>query len=284
MRGTHTPKERHTQTEKCQWTHRNSQRKTYSESHTHMETHTLRYKQTQTLRMRHIEPHERHIDRCKKKHTHWETDNHTQRERSIHWERGTHNEIETHTQRNSQTLRERHKHTERHTHTEKDTTHTHTNTQTHTQWYIQTHTVRKTHTLRDTHIALISHASKIVLKIFQARLQEYVNHELPDVQAGFRKGRGTRDQNANIRLIIKKQENSRKKKTSNSALLTVPKTLCGSQLTVENSSRWEYQTNWPASWEIYMQVSNQQVELHMEYTDSKEGKDYIKAVYCHPII
>ena len=76
----------------------------------------------------------------------------------------------------------------------------------------------------------------------------------------------------------------KKKKTSNSALLTVPKTLCGSQLTVENSSRWEYQTNWPASWEIYMQVSNQQVELHMEYTDSKEGKDYIKAVYCHPII
>ena len=73
-------------------------------------------------------------------------------------------------------------------------------------------------------------------------------------------------------------------KQSNSTLLTVPKTLCGSQLTVENSSRWEYQTNWPASWEIYMQVSNQQVELHMEYTDSKEGKDYIKAVYCHPII
>ena len=104
--------------------------------------------------------------------------------------------------------------------------------------------MRETHTLRDTHIALISHASKIVLKIFQARLQEYVNHELPDVQAGFRKGRGTRDQNANIRLIIKKQENSRKKKKkSNSALLTVPKTLCGSQLTVENSSRWEYQTN-----------------------------------------
>ena len=75
-----------------------------------------------------------------------------------------------------------------------------------------------------------------------------------------------------------------KKKKSKSALLTVPKTLCGSQLTVENYSRWENQTNWPASWEICMQVSNQQVELHMEYTDSKEGKDYIKAVYCHPVI
>ena len=53
-------------------------------------------------------------------------------------------------------------------------------------------------------IALISHASKVMLKILQARLQQYMNHELPDVQAGFRKGRGTRDQIANIRWIIKK--------------------------------------------------------------------------------
>ena len=53
-------------------------------------------------------------------------------------------------------------------------------------------------------IALISHASKAMLKILQARLQQYVNHELPDVQAGFRKGRGTRDQIANIRWIIEK--------------------------------------------------------------------------------
>ena len=53
-------------------------------------------------------------------------------------------------------------------------------------------------------IALISHTSKVMLKIFQARLQQYVNHELPDVQTGFRKGRGTRDQIANIRWIIKK--------------------------------------------------------------------------------
>ena len=51
-------------------------------------------------------------------------------------------------------------------------------------------------------IALISHASKVMLKILQARLQQYVNHELPDVQAGFRKGRGTRDQIANIHWII----------------------------------------------------------------------------------
>ena len=53
-------------------------------------------------------------------------------------------------------------------------------------------------------IALISHASKVLLKILQARLQQYVNCELPDVQAGFRKGRGTRDQIANIHWIIKK--------------------------------------------------------------------------------
>ena len=53
-------------------------------------------------------------------------------------------------------------------------------------------------------IALISHASKVILKILQARLQQYVKHELPDVQAGFRKGRRTRDQIANIRWIIKK--------------------------------------------------------------------------------
>ena len=53
-------------------------------------------------------------------------------------------------------------------------------------------------------IALISHASKVMLKILQARLQQYVNHDLPDVQAGFRKGRGTRDQIANIRWIMEK--------------------------------------------------------------------------------
>ena len=72
-------------------------------------------------------------------------------------------------------------------------------------------------------IVLISHTSKVMLKILQARLQQYVNHELPDVQAGFRKGRGTIDQIANIRWIIKKQESS--KKTSISALLTMPKLL-----------------------------------------------------------
>ena len=59
-------------------------------------------------------------------------------------------------------------------------------------------------------IALISHASKVMLKILQARLQQYVNHELPDVQTGFRKGRGTRDQIANIFWIIKKAKEFQK--------------------------------------------------------------------------
>ena len=90
-------------------------------------------------------------------------------------------------------------------------------------------------------IALISHASKVMLKILQARLQQYMNHELPDVQDGFRKGRGTRDQIANICWIIKK---AREFQTSTSALLTMPKPLtvwittnCGKFL-----KRWEYQT------------------------------------------
>ena len=60
-------------------------------------------------------------------------------------------------------------------------------------------------------ITLISHASKVMLKILQARLQQYVNHELPDVQDGFRKGKGTRDQIANICWIIEKVREFQKK-------------------------------------------------------------------------
>ena len=70
-------------------------------------------------------------------------------------------------------------------------------------------------------IALISHASKVMLKILQARLQQYVNHELSDVQTGFRKGRGTRDQIANICWIMEKAKEFQKK-ISISALLTMP--------------------------------------------------------------
>ena len=112
--------------------------------------------------------------------------------------------------------------------------------------------------------ALVSHASKVMLKILQARLQQYVNWELPDVQAGFRKGRGTKDQIANIHWVIEKEESSNK--TSTFALFSMPKSLtvwiitnCGKLF-----KRWEYQTTWPASWEICMQVKKQQLELDME--------------------
>ena len=69
----------------------------------------------------------------------------------------------------------------------------------------------------------LKHAGKVMLKILQARLQQYMNRELPDVQAGFRKGRGTRDQIANIRWIMEKVREFQK--TSISALLTMPKPL-----------------------------------------------------------
>ena len=128
-------------------------------------------------------------------------------------------------------------------------------------------------------IALISHASKIMLKILQASLQHYVNCKLPGVQAGFRKGRGTRDQIANICW----QENSRKTSTSASLpmlqILTVwITTNCGIFL-----KRWKHQATLPASWETYMQVKKQQLEPDMEQqTGSKLTKEYTKAVYWHP--
>ena len=80
------------------------------------------------------------------------------------------------------------------------------------------------------------------MKILQARLQQYVNHKCPDVQAGFRKGRRTRDQIANICWIIEKQESSRK--TSISALLTMPKplTVWITMNCRKFQKRWEYQT------------------------------------------
>ena len=85
-------------------------------------------------------------------------------------------------------------------------------------------------------IALISHAREVMLKILQARLQQYVNCELPDLQAGFRKGRGTRDQIANICWIIEKA--SEFQKNIYFCLIDYTKAFdCGSQQTVENSER-----------------------------------------------
>ena len=132
-------------------------------------------------------------------------------------------------------------------------------------------------------IALISHASKIKLKILQARLQQYVNFELPDVQAGFRKGRGTRDQIANIRCIMEKAKEFQK--NIYFCFIDYAKAFdCVDHNKLWNIlERWEYQTTWPASWEICMRIKNQQLELDMEQqTGSKSGKEYVKTVYCHP--
>ena len=122
-----------------------------------------------------------------------------------------------------------------------------------------------------------------MLKILQARLQQYVNYELPDVQAGSRKGRRTEINMPTSVGSSKKQDGSRK--VSTSASLTTPKPLtvwitrnCG-----KFWKRWECQTTWPVSWEICMQVRKQQLEPDMEQqTGSKLGKEYVKAVYCHP--
>ena len=117
-----------------------------------------------------------------------------------------------------------------------------------------------------------------MLKILQARLQQYTNWELPDLEKA---------EEPDIKLStsipsLEKQESSRK--TSTSALLTMLKPLivwitinCGKFF-----KRWEYQITLPPSWEICMQIKKQQLEPDMEqWTGSKLGKEYVKAVYCH---
>ena len=129
-------------------------------------------------------------------------------------------------------------------------------------------------------IALISHASKVMLKILQGRLQQYVNFQMFKLVL-------EKAEEPEIKLPTsigssKKQESSRKTSTS---ALTMPKLLtvwittnCGKFF-----KRWENQITLPASWEICMQVKKQQLELDMEQQiDFKSGKEYIKAVYCHP--
>ena len=118
-------------------------------------------------------------------------------------------------------------------------------------------------------IVLISHGSKVMLKIRQARLQQYMNRE-PEIKWPGSTG------------SQKKQESS--SKTSTSASLTMPKPLtvgitkhCGKFLKI-----WEYWITLPASWKICMQVKKQQLEPDMEH--GKHGKEYIKAVYCHPYL
>ena len=122
-----------------------------------------------------------------------------------------------------------------------------------------------------------------MLKILQARLQLYMSQELPDVQAGFRKGRGTRDQIANMCWIIK---NAREfQKNIYFCFIDYTKAFdC-----VDHNKLWkflkrsEYQTTLSAPWETCMQVKKQQLEPNMtQRTSSKLWKDYIKAVYYHP--
>ena len=144
-------------------------------------------------------------------------------------------------------------------------------------------------------IALISHPSKVMLKILQARLQQYMNHELPDVQAGFifvflfffqagfRKGKGTRDQIANIHWIIKKAREFQK--NIYFCFIHYAKAFdC-----VDHNKLWEIlnEMGIPDHLSCLLRnlyaVRKQQLELDMEQqTGSKSGKESVKAVYCYP--
>ena len=123
----------------------------------------------------------------------------------------------------------------------------------------------------------------MMLKILHARLQQYVNCELPDVQAGFRKGTGTRDQIANICWISKKTREFQKN------IYFCFTDYAKAFASVDHNKLWkilkemEYQTTWRASWATCMQARKQQLELDMEQqTGFKLEKEYVKAVYCHP--
>ena len=111
-------------------------------------------------------------------------------------------------------------------------------------------------------IALISHSSKVMLKILQVRLQKYMNHEFPDVQAGFRKDRGTRDQIANIRWIIEKAREF--KESIYICFIDFVKAFDS----VDHNKLWKILQEMGIpdhlTWEIWMQVRKQQLELDME--------------------
>ena len=135
-------------------------------------------------------------------------------------------------------------------------------------------------------IALISHASKVMLKILQARLQQYVNRELPHVQAAFRKGRGTRDQIANIRWIIEKAREFQK----NICFFFIDYAKAFD--CVDHNKLWKILKEMGIPDHLTCLLRNlyagrkQQLELDWnsleQHTGSKQKKEYIKAVYCHP--
>ena len=122
-----------------------------------------------------------------------------------------------------------------------------------------------------------------MLKILQARLQQYVNCELLMFKLVLEKAEEPEIKLPTSTGSLQKRESSRK--TSISAWLTMPKPLTV-WITISFGKfwkTWEYQTTSPASWEISMQDKKQQLELNMEqWTSSKLGKEYVKAVYCHP--
>ena len=123
-------------------------------------------------------------------------------------------------------------------------------------------------------VALISHAIKVMLNILQARLQWYVNHELPDVQAGFYKRQ--KNQRSNCQYPLDHQNSKRVPEKHLLLLdwLCQSLWLCGSQQTGKVFKRWESQTTLPASWEICMQVQKQHLEPDIEQqTGSKLGKE-----------
>ena len=116
-----------------------------------------------------------------------------------------------------------------------------------------------------------------MLKIPQARLQQYVNWELPDVQAGFRKGRRTRDQIANIRCIIEKSREFQK--NIYFCFIDYSKAFDSVDHYKLGEKRWEYQTTLPASCKTYMQVKKQQLQPDMEpWTGSKLGTSRLYVV------
>ena len=131
-------------------------------------------------------------------------------------------------------------------------------------------------------IALIPHANRVMLKILQARLQQYMNHELPDVQAGFRKGRGTREQIASIHWITKKAREFQK--NIYFCFIDYAKAFdC-----VDHKKLWKIlqEMGMPdhltCLLRICMQVRKQQLKLDIEQqTGSKQEKEYVMAVYCH---
>ena len=131
-------------------------------------------------------------------------------------------------------------------------------------------------------IALISHASKVMLKILQARLQQYVNREHPDVQAGFTKGRGTRDQIANIRWIIEKAREFQK----NIYFCFIDQAKAFD--CVDHKKMWKILQDMGIPDHPTCLLRNQYasqeatVRTRRGTTSSKLGKEYVKAVYCHP--